>query len=111
MITYRSAWLSDTQGPTAETTAAQYRATYVVGEATARITRTALTLGGAYGVFKGPRLAQLFRDGALATIQPPPANFVCQRWGFMSWGLLRGMLGGRGERFRGMRIGCHRRVR
>ena len=33
LITYRSAWLSDTQGPTAETTAALYRAKYSVGEA------------------------------------------------------------------------------
>jgi len=47
LITYRSAWLSDTQGPTAETTTALYRAKYMVGEAVSRITRTALTLGGA----------------------------------------------------------------
>ena len=65
LITYRSAWLSDTQGPTAETTAALYRAKYVVGEAVSRITRVALTLGGAHGIFKGSRLEQLFRDGAI----------------------------------------------
>jgi len=47
LITYRSAWLSDTQGPTAETTTALYRAKYMVGEAVSRITRTALTIGGA----------------------------------------------------------------
>ena len=70
LVTYRSAWLSDTQGPTPETTAALYRAKYVVGEATSRITRTALTLGGAHGIFKGSRLEQLFRDGALG---PDPA--------------------------------------
>ena len=75
LITYRSAWLSDTQGPTAETTAALYRAKYVVGEAVSRITRVALTLGGAHGIFKGSRLEQLFRDGAIAPIQPPPADF------------------------------------
>jgi alkylation response protein AidB-like acyl-CoA dehydrogenase len=75
LITYRSAWLSDTQGPTAETTAALYRAKYVVGEAVSRMTRVALTLGGAHGIFKGSRLEQLFRDGAIATIQPPPADF------------------------------------
>jgi alkylation response protein AidB-like acyl-CoA dehydrogenase len=46
LITYRSAWLSDKEGPTAETTAALYRAKYMVGEAVSRITRTALTLGG-----------------------------------------------------------------
>jgi alkylation response protein AidB-like acyl-CoA dehydrogenase len=75
LITYHSAWLSDTQGPTPETTAALYRAKYVVGEAVTRITRTALTLGGAHGIFKGSRLEQLFRDGALAPIQPPQADF------------------------------------
>jgi alkylation response protein AidB-like acyl-CoA dehydrogenase len=75
LVTYHSAWLSDTQGPTAETTAALYRAKYVVGEAVTRITRTALTLGGAHEIFKGSRLEQLFRDGALAPIQPPPRDF------------------------------------
>jgi len=75
LVTYRSAWLSDTQGPTPETTAALYRAKYVVGEATSRITRAALTLGGAHGIFKGSRLEQLFRDGAIAPVQPPPPDF------------------------------------
>lgn len=75
LVTYRSAWLSDTNGPTEETTAALYRAKYVVGEATGRITRTALTLGGAHGIFKGSRLEQLFRDGALAPLHPPPSDF------------------------------------
>jgi alkylation response protein AidB-like acyl-CoA dehydrogenase len=75
LVTYHSAWLSDTQGATPETTAALYRAKYVVGEAATRITRAALTLGGAHGVFKGSRLEQLFRDGALAPIQPPQPDF------------------------------------
>lgn len=75
LITYRSAWLYDTEGPTPETTASLYRAKYAVGEATARITRVALTLGGAHGIFKGSRLEQLFRDGALAPIQPPQSDF------------------------------------
>lgn len=87
LITYRSAWLSDTQGPTPETTAALYRAKYVVGEATARITRTALTLGGAHGIFKGSRLEQLFRDGALAAIQPPPADFCLWEMGLYELGI------------------------
>ena len=39
LVTYHSAWLSDTHGPTPETTAALYRAKYVVGEAVSRITR------------------------------------------------------------------------
>lgn len=87
LITYRSAWLSDTQGPTAETTAALYRAKFVVGEAVSHITRTALTLGGAHGIFKGSRLEQLFRDGALAEIQPPPADFCLWNMGIYELGL------------------------
>lgn len=87
LITYRSAWLSDTQGPTAETTAALYRAKYVVGEAVSKITRTALTLGGAHGIFKGSRLEQLFRDGALAPIQPPPADFCLWSMGLYELGI------------------------
>ncbi|HUN43532.1 MAG TPA: acyl-CoA dehydrogenase family protein [Acetobacteraceae bacterium] len=87
LITYRSAWLSDTQGPTTETTAALYRAKYVVGETTARVTRTALTLGGAHGIFKGSRLEQLFRDGALAPIQSPPADFCLWQMGLYELGI------------------------
>jgi alkylation response protein AidB-like acyl-CoA dehydrogenase len=87
LLTYRAAWLSDTQGPTPETTAALYRAKYVVGEATSRITRAALTLGGAHGIFKGSRLEQLFRDGALAQIQPPPADFCLYGMGLYELGL------------------------
>ena len=87
LITYHSAWLSDTQGPTPETTAALYRAKYMVGEAVSRITRTALTLGGAHGIFKGSRLEQLFRDGALAPIQPPQADFCLLNMGIFELGL------------------------
>jgi acyl-CoA dehydrogenase len=87
LITYRAAWLSDTQGPTPETTAALYRAKYMVGEAVSRITRTALTLGGAHGIFKGSRLEQLFRDGAIAPIQPPPADFCLWSMGLHELGL------------------------
>lgn len=87
LVTYRSAWLSDTQGPTAETTTALYRAKYMVGNAVSRITRVALTLGGAHGIFKGSRLEQLFRDGALAEIQPPPTDFCVQQMGMHALGL------------------------
>jgi alkylation response protein AidB-like acyl-CoA dehydrogenase len=87
LVTYRSAWLSDTQGPTAETTTALYRAKYLVGEAASLITRTALTLGGAHGIFKGSRLEQLFRDGAVAEIQPPPADFCLWNMGIYELGL------------------------
>jgi alkylation response protein AidB-like acyl-CoA dehydrogenase len=75
LSTYRSAWLYDSQGPTAETTAALFRAKYSVGQAVSRTTRVGLTLGGAHGIFKGMRMEQLFRDGALAEIQPPPSDF------------------------------------
>jgi alkylation response protein AidB-like acyl-CoA dehydrogenase len=87
LITYRSAWFSDTQGPTPETIAALYRAKYVVGEAVGRITRVALTLGGAHGIFKGSRLEQLFRDGAIAAIQPPPTDFCLYTMGLYELGL------------------------
>ena len=87
LVTYRSAWLSDTEGPTPETTAALYRAKYLVGEAVSSITRTALTLGGAHGIFKGSRLEQLFRDGALAEIQPPPADFCLWNMGLYELGI------------------------
>jgi alkylation response protein AidB-like acyl-CoA dehydrogenase len=87
LVTYRSAWLSDTQGPTAETTAALYRAKYLVGEAVSRITRTALTLGGAHGIFKPSRLEQLFRDGALGPLHPPPADFCLYNMGLYELGL------------------------
>jgi hypothetical protein len=40
-----------------------------------RITRTALTLGGAHGIFKTSRLERLFRDGALGPLHPPPSDF------------------------------------
>jgi alkylation response protein AidB-like acyl-CoA dehydrogenase len=86
-VTYHSAWLSDTQGATKETTAALYRAKYLVGEAVSSITRTALIMGGAHGVFKGSRLEQLFRDGALAEIQPPPTDFCLWNMGIYELGL------------------------
>ena len=87
LVSYRAAWLSDTEGPTPETTAALYRAKYLVGEAAGTITRTALTLGGAHGIYKGSRLEQLFRDGAVAAIQPPPADFCLWNMGIHELGL------------------------
>jgi alkylation response protein AidB-like acyl-CoA dehydrogenase len=87
LITYRSAWLSDNEGPTAETTAALYRAKYVVGEAVSRISRMALTLGGAHGIFKTSRLEQLFRDGALGPLHPPPADFCLYNMGLYELGI------------------------
>ena len=75
LVTYHSAWLRDRDGPTAEANTALFRAKYVVGEAVARITRTALTMGGAHAIFKGGRLEQLFRDGAISPIMAPQADF------------------------------------
>jgi alkylation response protein AidB-like acyl-CoA dehydrogenase len=87
LVAYSSAWLSDKEGPTPETTAALYRAKYVVGEAAARITRTALTLGGAHNIFKGARLEQLFRDAALGPLQPPPSDLCLWQIGLYELGL------------------------
>jgi alkylation response protein AidB-like acyl-CoA dehydrogenase len=87
LITYRSAWLSGKEGPTAETTAALYRAKYMVGEVVSRITRVALTLGGAHGIFKSSRLEQLFRDGALGPLHPPPSDLCLYHMGLHELGI------------------------
>ena len=87
LVMYRSAWLSDCDGPTAETTAVLYRAKYMVGETVSRVTRAALTLAGAHGIFKSSRLEQLFRDGALAPLHPPPADFCLYNIGIYELGL------------------------
>lgn len=75
LIVYRSAWLVDRDGPTPESLAALFRAKYATGEMCSRLTREALRLGGAHAIFKGQRLEQLFRDGALAPIMAPQADF------------------------------------
>jgi alkylation response protein AidB-like acyl-CoA dehydrogenase len=87
LMTYHSAWLSDTQGPTQAALAAMFRAKYFVGEAVSRITRTALTLGGAHAIFKTSPLERLFRDGATAPIQFPPADFCLGTVGMLELGL------------------------
>jgi alkylation response protein AidB-like acyl-CoA dehydrogenase len=87
LITYHSAWLCDTEGLTEKATAALYRAKYAVGEAVSRVTRTALTLGGAHGIFKTSRLEQLFRDGALGPLHPPPSDFCLYNMGLYELGL------------------------
>jgi alkylation response protein AidB-like acyl-CoA dehydrogenase len=87
LIMYRAAWLYDTEGSTPEANAALYRAKYVVGEAAANITRTALTLSGAHGVFKGNRLELLFRDGALGALHTPPSDFCLWMLGIHELGL------------------------
>jgi alkylation response protein AidB-like acyl-CoA dehydrogenase len=87
LLVYHSAWLSDTEGPTPATAAALFRAKYMVGEAVARITRTALTLGGAHALFKTSALERLFRDGASAPIQFPPSDFCLFNLGMLELGL------------------------
>jgi len=87
LMTYYSAWLSDTEGPTQTTLAAMFRAKYFVGEAVTRITRAGLTLGGAHAIFKTSPLERLFRDGATAPIQFPPADFCLGAVGVLALGL------------------------
>jgi alkylation response protein AidB-like acyl-CoA dehydrogenase len=87
LVAYHAAWLSDSEGPTPATGAALHRAKYLVGETVSRITRTALTLGGAHGIFKGSRLEQLFRDGALGPLQPPPSDLCLYNIGLFELGL------------------------
>jgi alkylation response protein AidB-like acyl-CoA dehydrogenase len=87
LLTYHSAWLSDTQGPTPASLAALYRAKYFVGEAVTRITRTAMTLGGAHVLFKSSPLERFFRDGAVAPVQFPPRDFCLSTLGMLELGL------------------------
>jgi len=87
LLTYHSAWLSDTQGPTPAALSAMYRAKYFVGEAVTRITRTAMTLGGGHALFKTSPLERLFRDGAVAPVQFPPRDFCLASLGLLELGL------------------------
>jgi alkylation response protein AidB-like acyl-CoA dehydrogenase len=87
LLTYHSAWLSDTQGSTPATLSALYRAKYFVGEAVTRITRTAMTLGGAHALFKTSPLERLFRDGAAAPVQFPPRDFCLASLGLLELNL------------------------
>ena len=92
LVTYHSAWPCDTEGLTERATAALYRAKYLVGEAVSGITRRALTLGGAHSIFKASRLEQLFRDGALGPLHPPPSDFCLYNLGLYELGLDAGEL-------------------
>jgi alkylation response protein AidB-like acyl-CoA dehydrogenase len=87
LLTLHSAWLSDTQGPTPATLASLYRAKYFVGEAVTRVTRTAMTLGGAHALFKTSPLERFFRDGAVAPVQFPPRDFCLAGLGMLELGL------------------------
>src|SRR5437016_2367353 len=87
LLTHYSAWLSDTQGPTPATLSALYRAKFFVGEAVTRITRIAMTMGGAHALFKTGPLERLFRDGAIAPVQFPPRDFCLASLGMLELGL------------------------
>ena len=87
LLTYHSAWLSDAEGPTPAALSALYRAKYFVGEAVTRVTRTAMTLGGAHALFKTSPLERLFRDGAVAPVQFPPRDFCLASLGLLELGL------------------------
>lgn len=87
LLTLHAAWLSDTQGPTPAALSALYRAKYFVGEAVTRVTRTAMTLGGAHALFKTSPLERLFRDAAVAPVQFPPRDFCLASLGLLELGL------------------------
>jgi alkylation response protein AidB-like acyl-CoA dehydrogenase len=87
LLVHHSAWLSDTDGPTPATLAALYRAKYFVGEAVTRVTRTAMTLGGAHALLKTSPLERYFRDGAVAPVQFPPRDFSLAALGLLELGL------------------------
>jgi hypothetical protein len=56
-------------------------------QAVTRITRTAMTLGGAHALFKTSPLERLFRDGAVAPVQFPPGDFCLASLGLLELGL------------------------
>jgi len=87
LLTHHAAWLSDTEGPTAAALSALYRAKYFVGEAVTRVTRTAMTLGGAHALLKSSPLERYFRDGAVAPVQFPPRDFCLATLGMLELGL------------------------
>ncbi|HKY77151.1 MAG TPA: acyl-CoA dehydrogenase family protein [Acidimicrobiia bacterium] len=86
-LLHYAAWLVDTDAPPAETLAAFLKAKYVVGETVAATTRSALEMGGAHATFKGSPLERFFRDGATATIMPPPSDWCLSQLGMSELGL------------------------
>jgi len=71
-----AAWVADHEGQTPAAQAAYFQAKYIVGEAVAAATRSALEMGGAHALFTGSPLERLFRDGATATMMQPSSD-VC----------------------------------
>ena len=87
LLMYQAAWMFDTVGMSPKTMVALMRAKYVVGEAVAKITRSALTACGAHGLFKQSPLERLFRDGASAPIMPPQSDTCLDVSGMLNLGL------------------------
>jgi alkylation response protein AidB-like acyl-CoA dehydrogenase len=86
-LIHYSAWLCDTEGPTPAALAALYRAKYFTGDAVTRVTRTAMTLGGAHALLKSSPLERFFRDGAVAPVQFPPRDYCLTSLGLLELGL------------------------
>lgn len=86
-LLHYAAWLVDTDAPPAEASAAFLKAKYVVGETVAATTRSALEMGGAHATFKGSPLERFFRDGATATLMPPPTDHCLTELGISELGL------------------------
>ena len=86
-LIHYSAWLCDAEGPTPAALAALYRAKYFTGEAVTRVTRTAMTLGGAHALLKTSPLERFFRDGAVAPVQFPPRDYCLSSLGLLELGL------------------------
>ena len=86
-LLHYAAWLVDTDAPPQEALVAFLKAKYVVGEAVAAATRSALELGGAHATFKGSALERFFRDGATATIMPPSSDVCLGQLGIYELGL------------------------
>jgi alkylation response protein AidB-like acyl-CoA dehydrogenase len=88
-LLYYAAWLVDTDAPPLEALVAFRKAKYVVGEAVAAATRSALEMGGAHATFKGSAIERFFRDGATATIMPPSSDVCLHELGIQELGLDR----------------------
>jgi alkylation response protein AidB-like acyl-CoA dehydrogenase len=87
LLTYQAAWMFDNEGMNPKTMMALMRSKYAVGEAVARITRSALTACGAHGLFRQSAMERIFRDGASAPIMPPQSDTCADFMGILSLGL------------------------
>ena len=67
-----------------KTMMALMRSKYAVGEAVARITRSALTACGAHGLFRHSKIDRTFRDGASAPVMPPQSDTCADFMGMLS---------------------------